>query len=58
MNLREIVPYYEVEGIELLEKMLEVDKDKRISASEGMNHKYFEDIDKMQMMKFIEVKRE
>lgn len=44
--LRDLVPNLEPMGIDLLERMLQYEPSKRISAKAALNHPYFNDLDK------------
>jgi len=43
-NLAKYVPKLESEGLDLLNAMLYMDPEKRISAEEALNHPYFKDL--------------
>eukprot|EP00999_Lentomonas_sp_LEN2_P002888 NODE_752_length_1220_cov_100.943275_g712_i0.p1 GENE.NODE_752_length_1220_cov_100.943275_g712_i0~~NODE_752_length_1220_cov_100.943275_g712_i0.p1 ORF type:complete len:308 (-),score=77.00 NODE_752_length_1220_cov_100.943275_g712_i0:192-1115(-) len=43
-NLRVALPHLDAQGIDLLEKMLQCDPRRRISAAEAMQHPYFDEI--------------
>ncbi|KAL6858939.1 hypothetical protein ACP4OV_017941 [Aristida adscensionis] len=47
-NLSSVVPGLDADGLDLLEKMLQYDPVKRISAKKSMEHPYFNGIDKEQ----------
>lgn len=43
-DLKKLVPKIDVLGLDLLEKMLDLNPEKRISAEEALSHKYFSDV--------------
>lgn len=43
-DLKKLIPKIDVLGLDLLEKMLDLNPEKRISAEEALNHKYFSDV--------------
>lgn len=43
-DLRQYVPTLEDEGFKLLESMLKIDPDKRITTDEALTHPYFDEI--------------
>ena len=45
MSWKEICPRLSDEGIDLLSKLLRYDPEKRITASEALQHPFFKDID-------------
>eukprot|EP00761_Pharyngomonas_kirbyi_P013254 gb/GECH01013281.1/.p1 GENE.gb/GECH01013281.1/~~gb/GECH01013281.1/.p1 ORF type:complete len:306 (+),score=55.91 gb/GECH01013281.1/:1-918(+) len=45
-SLSDVLPPFDNLGIDLLEKMLEYDPAKRITAKDALNHPYFDDLDK------------
>jgi len=44
-NLKEILPTLDDNGIDLLKKLLELDPEKRILATEALEHPFFKDLD-------------
>ena len=44
MDLREKYPGTDVRGLKLLEKMLEFNPDKRITAEDALKDEYFDDV--------------
>jgi serine/threonine protein kinase len=44
MNLRELVPALEDEGMDLLEKLLQSDPANRITAADAMQHPYLAEV--------------
>lgn len=44
-DLKTVCPNLDANGLDLLEKMLEYDPEKRISASDALDHPFFKDID-------------
>ena len=44
-NLKEILPTLDDNGIDLLKKLLELDPEKRILASDALQHPFFKDLD-------------
>jgi cyclin-dependent kinase len=45
MNLKELLPNLDDNGIDLLKKLLEFDPEKRISAADAVEHPFFKDLD-------------
>ncbi|VAI86081.1 unnamed protein product [Triticum turgidum subsp. durum] len=45
-KLSSVIPSLDADGIDLLEKMLQYEPAKRISAKKAMEHPYFDDVDK------------
>ena len=43
-NLKELLKNLDDEGIDLLQKFLQLEPDKRISAEEALKHPFFDDI--------------
>ena len=43
-NFKEIFPNLDIEGIDLLQKFLQLEPDKRISAEEALKHPFFDDL--------------
>ncbi|XP_065189214.1 cyclin-dependent kinase 1-like [Sycon ciliatum] len=44
-----IVPSLKTEGVDLLQRMLQYDPARRISAKQALNHSYFEDLDRSKL---------
>ena len=44
-NLKEILPTLSDDGIDLLKKLLELDPEKRINATDALEHPFFKDLD-------------
>ena len=44
-NFKELCPKLNNDGLDLLQKLLEFDPEKRISAADALEHPFFKDID-------------